>query len=27
VPELAAHAGLTFTELVGWMVEEASCNR
>jgi len=27
VPELAAHAGMTFTELVGWMVEEASCNR
>jgi D-alanine-D-alanine ligase len=27
VPELAAHAGLSFPELVGWMVEEASCNR
>jgi D-alanine-D-alanine ligase len=27
VPELAAHAGMTFVELVGWMVEEASCNR
>jgi D-alanine-D-alanine ligase len=27
VPELAAHAGMTFAELVGWMVEEASCNR
>jgi D-alanine-D-alanine ligase len=27
VPELAAHAGLTFPELVSWMVEEASCNR
>jgi D-alanine-D-alanine ligase len=27
VPELAAHAGLTFAELVSWMVEEASCNR
>ena len=27
VPELAAHAGLTFVELVSWMVEEASCNR
>ena len=27
VPELAAHAGFSFPELVGWMVEEASCNR
>jgi len=27
VPELAAHAGLSLPELVGWMVEEASCNR
>jgi D-alanine-D-alanine ligase len=27
VPELAAHAGMTFAELVAWMVEEASCNR
>jgi D-alanine-D-alanine ligase len=27
VPELAAHAGMTFPELVSWMVEEASCNR
>ena len=27
VPELAAHAGLSFAELVSWMVEEASCNR
>ena len=27
VPELAAHAGLTFGELVTWMVEDASCNR
>jgi len=27
VPELAAHAGMTFAELVSWMVEEASCNR
>jgi D-alanine-D-alanine ligase len=27
VPELAAHAGLSFGELVSWMVEEASCNR
>jgi D-alanine-D-alanine ligase len=27
VPELAAHVGLSFAELVSWMVEEASCNR
>ena len=27
VPELAAHAGLSFGELVTWMVEDASCNR
>ena len=27
VPELAAHAGLSFAQLVSWMVEEASCNR
>ena len=27
VPELAVHAGLTFAELVRWMVEEASCDR
>lgn len=27
VPELAAHAGLSFGELVRWMVEDASCNR
>jgi D-alanine-D-alanine ligase len=27
VPELAAHAGLSFPELVGWIVEDASCNR
>jgi D-alanine-D-alanine ligase len=27
VPELAVHAGLTFVELVSWMVEEASCDR
>jgi len=27
VPELAAHAGLSFAELVRWMVEEASCSR
>jgi D-alanine-D-alanine ligase len=27
VPELAQHAGLSFADLVSWMVEEASCNR
>lgn len=27
VPELAAHAGHDFVELVSWMVEDASCNR
>jgi D-alanine-D-alanine ligase len=27
VPELAVHAGLTFAELVSWMVEDASCSR
>jgi D-alanine-D-alanine ligase len=27
VPELAAHAGVTFDELVQWMVEDASLNR
>jgi D-alanine-D-alanine ligase len=27
VPELAAHAGLTFGELVRWIVEDASCHR
>lgn len=27
VPELAAHAGYSFPELVAWMVEDASCNR
>jgi D-alanine-D-alanine ligase len=27
VPELAAHVGLSFAELVSWMVEEASCER
>ncbi|MGL5735040.1 MAG: D-alanine--D-alanine ligase [Beijerinckiaceae bacterium] len=27
VPELAAHAGLSFGELVKWMVEDASCDR
>ncbi len=27
VPEAAAHAGIDFTELVVWMVEEAGCDR
>jgi D-alanine-D-alanine ligase len=27
VPELAAYAGITFDELVRWMVEDASLNR
>jgi D-alanine-D-alanine ligase len=27
VPEMAAHAGMTFGELVRWMVEDASLNR
>jgi D-alanine-D-alanine ligase len=27
VPEMAAHAGYAFGELVRWMVEDASCNR
>jgi D-alanine-D-alanine ligase len=27
VPELAAHAGITFEELVKWMVDDASLNR
>jgi D-alanine-D-alanine ligase len=27
VPELAAHAGLSFEELVRWMIEDASLNR
>jgi D-alanine-D-alanine ligase len=27
VPELAAHAGWSFGDLVQWMVEDASCNR
>ena len=26
-PEQAAHAGISFPELVAWMVEDASCNR
>lgn len=27
VPEIAAHAGISFGELVKWMVEDASCDR
>jgi D-alanine-D-alanine ligase len=27
VPELAAHAGKTFDELVRWMIEDASLDR
>jgi D-alanine-D-alanine ligase len=27
VPEMAAHAGMTFGELVEWIVEDASCDR
>ncbi|HWX13297.1 MAG TPA: D-alanine--D-alanine ligase, partial [Methylocella sp.] len=27
VPELAGYAGITFGELVRWMVEDASCDR
>jgi D-alanine-D-alanine ligase len=27
VPEMAAHAGISFAELVSWMVEDASCDR
>lgn len=27
VPEIAAHCGIQFTDLVRWMVEDASCNR
>ena len=27
VPEMAAHAGHSFGELVRWMVEDASCDR
>lgn len=27
VPEMAAHAGLSFGDLVRWIVEDASCNR
>ena len=27
VPDMAAHAGMPFAELVAWMVEDASCDR
>jgi len=27
VPEMAAYAGLSFGDLVEWMVEDASCDR
>jgi len=27
VPDMAAHAGISFAELVAWMVEDASCDR
>ena len=27
VPEMAEYAGMSFSELVAWMVEDASCNR
>jgi D-alanine-D-alanine ligase len=27
VPELAAHAGIPFEELVRWMIEDASLDR
>ena len=27
VPEMAAHAGISFPELCGWMVEDASLGR
>jgi D-alanine-D-alanine ligase len=27
VPELAAHAGIRFDELIQWMIEDASLNR
>jgi D-alanine-D-alanine ligase len=27
VPDMAAHAGMSFDELVEWMVEDASCDR
>ena len=27
VPEQAAHVGMSFVELVAWMIEDASCQR
>ncbi|HLJ64405.1 MAG TPA: D-alanine--D-alanine ligase, partial [Stellaceae bacterium] len=27
VPDIARHAGISFTELVRWMVENAACDR
>lgn len=27
VPEIAAHSGITYTQLVQWMIEDASCHR
>jgi D-alanine-D-alanine ligase len=27
VPDMAAHAGMSFDELVEWIVEDASCDR
>ena len=27
VPELAGHAGMSFVELVAWMIEDASVDR
>jgi D-alanine-D-alanine ligase len=27
VPDMAAYAGISFPELVKWIVEDASCNR
>ena len=27
VPDMAAHAGMSFRELVAWIVEDASCDR
>ncbi|NNC27591.1 D-alanine--D-alanine ligase, partial [Salinisphaera sp. USBA-960] len=27
VPEMAAHKGMSFKDLVSWMVEDASCCR
>ena len=27
VPEIAAHRGISYPDLVAWMVEDASCDR